>query len=132
RWTAPEQPPVLTAQDLPQVFHVPVDRLHVRVAPVIEDFEVLVGGMELAIEPLGTYFGYELRRLAQEVEARRVLHLSPAIGSDRERHATENELGIEAIPALLQVTTVGHLGDHVGGAQQVSYLDVPRIGDLDL
>ncbi len=46
--------------------------------------------------------------------------------------AAQDEFRIEPVPALLQVTAIRHLRNHVGRAQQVTHLDVARVGDLDL
>src|SRR2546430_4896856 len=43
--------------------------------------------------------------------------------------AAEHELGIQPVTAFLQITAVGHLGDHVRRAEQMAHRDVTRIGN---
>jgi hypothetical protein len=86
--------------------------------------------VKLAIEALGAHLGHEFRRLAQQIEAGGVFHLPAAVGGDGQRDAAEHELRVEAVTALLQVTAIGDLGDHVGGAEQVTQHDVALVGHL--
>src|SRR6185437_10493090 len=99
---APQQLPVLAPQHLPQIIDVAVDGLHVGIAAAIEALEVPVGGAELPVQALLPHLRYEVRRLAQQVEARGVLHLAPPIGGDGQRHPAEDELRIQPVAALLE------------------------------
>src|SRR6266478_1588537 len=125
---APQQLPALAAQDLAQVLDVALHGLHVGVTAAVEYFQVAVGTMEVPIESLGSHLRHELRRLAQQIQARGVLHLGVAL-AEGQGDAAEHELGIQPVTAFLQVTAVGHLGDHVRRAEQVANHDVTRIGN---
>ena len=70
----------------------------------------------------------EDRCLPQQVQARGIFD-SAATGAHRHRHAAQHKLGVEPVAAFFQITAVGHLRDHVGRAQQVTELDVARVGD---
>src|SRR6185437_6699558 len=131
---AAEQAPVLAAQDLPQVGDIAVDRFQVRIGAAVEVLEVAVGGAEVPVQALRPDFRDELGRLSQQIQARGVLDLATAVRRERQGDAAQHELGIEPVPAFLQVAAIGHLADHVGGADQVSEHDVARVRDpgLDL
>jgi hypothetical protein len=51
----------------------------------------------------------------------------PPVGGDRQRDPAEDELRVEPVAALLEITAVGHLRDHVGGAEEVPHHDVVRV-----
>jgi hypothetical protein len=61
-----------------------------------------------------------------------IANLAAAVGAGAEGRAAQHEFRIQAIAALLQITAVGHLRDHVGGAEQVPKLQVARIVDDDV
>src|SRR6266853_1543933 len=124
----PQQLPALAAQHLAQVLDVALDRFHVGIAAAIEDFQVVVGCMEIPIETFAAHLRHELRRLAQQIQPRGVLHPGIAL-AEGQGDTAEHELGVQPVTAFLQVTAVGHLGDHVRRAEQVANHDVTRIGN---
>src|ERR1700704_2234474 len=115
---APQQLPALATQHLAQVLDVAPDRFHVGIAAAIEDFQVAVGCMEIPIQPFAAHLRHELRRLAQQIQPRGVLHPGIAL-AEGQGDTAEHELGVQPVTAFLQVTAVGHLGDHVRRAEQV-------------
>src|SRR6266478_674175 len=125
---APQQLPALAAQHLAQVLDVALDRFHVGIAAAIEDFQVVVGCMEIPIEPFTAHLRHELRRLAQQIQPRGVLHPGIAL-AEGQGDTAEHELGVQPVAAFLQVTAVGHLGDHVRRAEQVADRYVACIGN---
>ncbi len=127
---AAEHAPALAAQDLLEVFETAIDRLDVRVLPVEQRLDVPVGLVEGLVETLLARLHHELRRLAQQVETGGVLDAAATVRRHRQRDAAEHELRIQPVAALLEITAVGHLRDHVGGAEQVPELDVARVGEL--
>ena len=48
------------------------------------------------------------------------------------RDPAEHELGIQPVPAFLEVTAVRHLRDHVRGADEMTDLAVERVVETDL
>src|SRR6185437_10689033 len=132
RRIAAQEAPVLAAQNLAQVNDVAVDRFHVWIASAVEDLEIAIRAAEVTVEPCGASLGHEVRRLAQQIESRCIPHLPAAVRGDRQRHAAENELGIQAVAALLEITAVRHLADHVGRADQMTEGYVEGIGYADL
>ena len=86
---------------------------------------------ERPVQALGAGFGDEFRGLAQHVQARCIAHLAPAVGADGQRHAAQHELRVQPVAALFQVTAIGHLADHVRGADQVSQDPILGIGHDD-
>src|SRR5262252_2496609 len=130
-WPPPQQLPALAAQYLPQVVDVAVDRLEVGVVPAVQDFQVAVGSMEIPIETLLAHITHELRRLPQQIQSRGIFHLRTLL-AHRQRHSTEHELGVQPVAALLEITAIGHLRDHVGSAEQVTQHDVAGIGNAGL
>ncbi len=93
-----------------------------------------VGAAKLPVQALRFDFRHEIRRLAEQIQAGSVFHLSPAVCGEGQSHPAENEFRVQAIAALLEVTAVGHLAHHVGRADEMAERDVARVGDpcLDL
>src|SRR6185295_3018123 len=60
---APQERPVLAAENLLQVQEILTDGFHVRIAPFEQRLEVPVGALELAVEALGANVLDEVRRL---------------------------------------------------------------------
>ena len=108
-----------------------MDSMYGIAAPV-QDFEVAIRAVEFAVEPLGAHVEHELRRLAQQVEARGVAHLHVAVLADRQRDAGQHELGIQPVAAFFEIAAIGHLRHEIGGADQVAELVVARIGRDDV
>src|SRR5579862_6875667 len=88
--------------------------------------------LELAVQPPSARLANELRRLAQQVEARAVANLHRAVAAGRGGDAAEDELRVQPVAALLQVAAVGHLRDQIRRAEQVTALSSPVVGELDL
>src|SRR3569833_1408242 len=118
--TTAQQSPVLTAQDLAQGFHIPVDRFQVRISTAVKWLDEAIRAVKVTVESLRANFSHELRCLAQQVEPRGVFHLAPAVCGYRQCNSAEDDLGVESVAAFLEVTAVGNLGHHVGRAQEMA------------
>ena len=131
RLAAQHRPAPRLQHDL-QVREVGVDRLHVRIATAEHRLEIAVGAAELAVEPRVHGLGDELRRMAQHVESGTVRDVQHALIAARDGDAAKHELRVQAVAALLEITAVGHLGDHVRGADQVPDLAIAGVVEADL
>src|SRR6478609_12071970 len=124
---ATQHAPAFTAQHLAQEGQAAIDRFHVRVAAAEQGFDMAVSMVEGGVQPLQPGLFHESRGLSQQVQARGIAHALVTPGAHGHGYATQHELRVQAVAAFLQVTAVGHLRNHVGGAEQVPQLDVPRV-----
>ena len=90
-----------------------------------------VGVPERLLEPFLDHVADEERRLPEQVQSRAVVDLD-AVGARVDGDATEHELGVQAVAALLQVAAIRHLCQQVRRAQQVPHDAVARVVHADL
>src|SRR5690349_4851884 len=119
RRRAPQHPGIGRIRDRLRVAHVLLHLLEVQVLSLEVALGVFVGARELQVEALGGIH-VEPRRLVHEIVARGEDDLGLAVWKLAFGEAAEDELGVEAVAAFLQVTTVGHLRDDVRGAEHVA------------
>jgi len=80
------------------------------------DFGVTISLVQLLIE---TLHGVDVKRrgLAQQVHARFIDYDDFAVGLFAARESTEHKLGIQPVMAFFEITSIRHLRNDVGGAE---------------